>query len=35
MAKSKWTDLKKPGVRGPKYLAILNNKLGHIARNDR
>ena len=37
MAKSKpkWKDFKKPGIRGPKYLAILNTRLGRIAKNDR
>ena len=35
MAKSKWTDLKKKGKRGPGYLAILNSKLGKIAKDDK
>ena len=35
MAKSKWTDLKKKGKRGPGYLAILNSKLGKIAKYDK
>lgn len=34
-SKPKWKDLKKPGIRGPKYLHILNTRLGRIAKNDR
>ena len=34
-SKPKWKDFKKPGIRGPKYLHILNTRLGHIAKNDR
>lgn len=32
---AKWTDLKKKGPRGAKYLAVLNSRLGKIANDDK
>ena len=32
---AKWTDLMKKGPRGAKYLAVLNSRLGKIAKDDK
>ena len=31
---AKWTDLHKPGIRGPNYLRLLNKTLGNVAKHN-